>query len=356
MADLAALGWNESFAKAFAALPDRGLVPGRVALEHNHVYRVLTAEGEWLAEASGRLKFRASGRHELPAVGDWVGVERPVSGDRARLRAILPRRTQFSRKQAGRETREQVVAANIDVVLLVIGLDAGVKPRSLERYLLLVRQSGARPAIVLNKADLVEASALVEQVEALATGVPVLAVSARDGRGMEALRETIHAAETAALLGPSGAGKSSIINRLAGEALLETGDVRDWDRRGRHTSVHRQLVPLPGGGLLIDTPGVRELSLWDADGTSDETFPEITALAAACRFRDCRHDQEPGCAVKAAVAGGRLDAGRYESYLKLRGERDDLARRQDERAQIEQRRQARVVTRAQKALEKQRDR
>ncbi len=354
-------GWNDALDAAFAAHAPAGAVPGRVLLEHNHVYRIVTADGEWLAEAAGRLKHEAAGRHELPAVGDWVAVRPPASqsagAGRATIRTILPRRSQFSRKVAGRETEEQIVAANIDVVFLVATLDEGPNTRSLERYLVLARRSGAEPVVVLNKLDLAaDVGGDVAEVVAAAPDVPVLAVSAKDGRGFDRLDSYLQPGRTVALLGPSGVGKSSIVNRLVGHALLATAEVRDWDGRGRHTSVHRQLVMLASGAMLIDTPGMRELQLWDSGGGVDETFADIDAIGASCKFRDCRHDREPGCAVKAAVDAGTLDASRYESFLKLQGEREDLTRRQDERAILDQKRLSKIANKALKAMQKDRGR
>lgn len=359
MTRLSALGWNDDVAAAFSRLAPE-LVPGRVSLEHNHVYRVLTESAEWLAEASGKLKFEASGAVELPAVGDWVGLRvsdtHGLDG-RATIRAILPRRSKFSRKAPGRGTEEQVVAANIDRVFLVASLEGAIKPRSIERYLVLARQSGAAPVIVLNKADLSAAvEAAVADVTALAPDVPVHALSARDGRGIEWLHPYLATGQTIALLGPSGAGKSSIVNRLAGQSVLDTGAVRDWDARGRHTSVHRQMIVLDRGGVLIDTPGLRELQFWSADESLDEVFSDIDDLATGCKFRDCRHDTEPGCAVKAAVEDGRLDASRYAGYRKLAEEREALETQQTEKAFLQRKRLGRIGARTYRALEKKKGR
>jgi ribosome biogenesis GTPase len=321
-----------------------------VALEHNHVYRVLTAGGERLAEASGSLKHRAGGRNELPAVGDWVGLPPEQTGQRGLIRAILPRRTAFSRRAAGRETQEQIVAANVDVVFVVYGLDAHVKARGLERYLVLARRSGAAPVIVLNKADVSpDAAADRAEAEVVAGGAPVHLVSARADPDLSGLESYLANGRTVALLGPSGAGKSSIVNRLVAREVLPTGDVREWDARGRHTSVHRELVLREAGGVIIDTPGMREIQLWDADEAVDEAFDDIVLLAAGCRFRDCRHEQEPGCAVKAAAESGELDPRRYASYVQLQQERAEVERRRDERARAEARRQAKSQTRALRA-------
>ena len=352
---LSTLGWTSDVEAAFAEQRESGLVPGRVALEHNHVYRVLTTEGEWLAEAAGRIKYLAEGRHELPAVGDWVALRPPSSGGRAVIKVILPRRSRFSRKVAGRETQEQVIAANIDTVFIVSSIESVVKVRSIERYLVLVRQSGAQPVVILNKSDQAEdVAAAVTEVTLLAPDVPVHAMSALTGVGFEAVNAHLLPGRTVALLGPSGSGTSSIVNRLIGRDLLTTGEVRSWDARGRHTSVHRQLVILPGGGIVIDTPGMRELQLWDADEGVGQTFSDVAALAASCRFRDCRHDLEPGCAVKAAVAAGELDADRFEGYSKIAREQEAFEKRQDERGQIESKRQGKIGAKAYRALVKKR--
>ena len=353
MPDLHALGWTDALAQAFATEQREGLVPGRVALEHNHVYRVLAEDREWLAEAAGRVKYLAAGRKELPAVGDWVALWPDPAGGRAVIKAVLPRKSWFSRKVAGRETEEQVVAANIDTVFLVFGLDTAMNARRVERYLVPARRSGAEPVIVLNKADVCDdVAAVVAEASAAGQNVRTLAVSARDGTGLDALRSFAGAGRTLALLGPSGAGKSTIVNALVGREVLATGEVREEDARGRHTSVHRQMVVLEAGGVIIDTPGMRELQLWDVDEAIDETFQDISALGAGCRFRDCQHDQEPGCVVKRAVETGELDAGRYASFLKLSHERAADEKRRDERALLDAKRQAKTTERSVRQLRK----
>jgi ribosome biogenesis GTPase len=344
---LEALGWSPAWRDRFAPYALVGLEPGRVALEHNHVYRVFAADGERLAEAAGSLKHRAGARADLPAVGDWVALPPDRPGERTLIRALLPRQSAYSRKAAGRETEEQVVAANVDVVFVVYGLGTHVRPRGVERYLVLARRSGATPVVVLNKADLSpDLPADLDEAVRVAGGVPVHAVSAKRDPDLASLDAYLAPGRTVALLGPSGVGKSSIVNRLVGRELLPTGEVREWDARGRHTSVHRELVVRAGGGVIIDTPGMRELQLWDADEAVDETFADVAALAAACRFRDCRHDREPGCAVKAAVEAGDLDAGRLDGYLGLQRERESLERLKDERARSDAKRQAKVQQRA----------
>jgi len=341
------LGWTPRFADAFDAYRGDGIAPARVSLEHTHIYRVLTPDGESLARVAGRLRHAAAQRADFPAVGDWVAVETPEGGGDARIRAVLPRATQFSRRAAGNPTEQQVVAANIDVVFLVSGLDGDFNPRRIERYLVTAWNSGAAPVVVLNKADLVDDTApFVGEVQALAQGVPVVAVSARQPASIEALRAYLGRGRTAALLGSSGVGKSSIANALIGDERLRTRDVRESDSRGRHTSTSRELVLLPGGGILIDTPGMRELQLWDTGDAVAGTFGDIEAIAENCRFRDCRHASEPGCAVVGAVASGELPESRLESFRKLQDEQAYQATQQDERARLEQKRQAKIGSKA----------
>jgi ribosome biogenesis GTPase len=345
--DLAALGWTPALADTFSAHAGEGLNPARVALEHTHIYRVITAEGEMLARVSGRLRHQAKSRADFPAVGDWVAIEPPVPGNEARIRAVLPRFSRFSRRAAGDPTEEQVVAANVNTVFLVSGLDGDFNPRRIERYLLVARESGAQPVVVLNKSDLVEnPGTFIDEITRLAPDVPVHAVSSRVDRGVDVLRSYLGPGRTGALLGSSGVGKSTIVNSLIGHELLRTRDVRESDSRGRHTSTARQLVVLPDGSVLIDTPGMRELQLWETGDALSGTFGDIDALTANCRFRDCTHQHEPGCAVRAASSSGELAAGRLESYLKLRDEQEFQARQQDQRALLEEKRKAKIMGKA----------
>jgi ribosome biogenesis GTPase len=347
---LSDLGWDDVFAQAFSQVASgrtSDLIPARVAIEFNHNYRLQTEEGELDAIASGRLKHRAASRAELPAVGDWVAVRRRANSDRGAIVAVLPRRSWFSRRMAGQVTDEQVVAANVDVIFIVMGLDADFSVRRLERYLLLARESGARPVVLLTKPDVSpDAAGHAAEVTAVAGDVPVHVVSPRHNTGMEHVAAYLSAGRTGALLGSSGVGKSTIINRLVGEDVQKTREVRDADSKGRHTTTHRELVALPGGGLVIDTPGMRELQLWDVTEAVRETFEDVEALAPLCHFTDCRHRDEPRCAVKAAVDEGRLAPERLESYLKLQDELAFLAQQQDEKAMLERKRQGRIMGKA----------
>ncbi len=345
--DLAALGWTDTLAAAFAPHASEGLVPARVALEHTHIYRVLSESGEWLARVSGRLRHHAATRVDFPAVGDWVAIEPPNDSGDARIRAVLPRFSRFSRRAAGNPTEEQIVAANIDVVFLVSGLDGDFNSRRIERYLVVAWDSGATPVIVLNKADLLDdLHAVVQDVQSVAAGVDVHAVSCRQPDSLDVLRRYLGAGRTGALLGSSGVGKSSIVNQLVGYDMLRTRDVRVSDSRGRHASTSRQLVMLPGGGVLIDTPGMRELQLWETGDAVGETFADIEDRASSCRFRDCQHRTEPGCAVRTAVAAGEIPAQRLESFHKLFDEQAYQARQQDERALIEEKRRGKIGAKA----------
>ncbi len=311
---------GEELAGAFAPFAAQGLTLGRVATSQRDLYRLYTAAGECDAEPSGRLWYLTPDPSGMPVVGDWVAA-RVLSPEQAIVEAVLPRRTLFSRRAAGRREEQQPVAANIDLVFLVCGLDGDFNLRRIERYLTLTLESGAAPVIVLNKADLSTAvEERIAEAAALGPALPVIACSARTGEGMQALAERLGPGVTVALLGSSGAGKSTIVNRLLGDDRFETAEVRESDSRGRHTTTHRELVVLPQGGALIDTPGMRELQLWAAKESVDQVFEEIAGLAARCRYGDCAHTGEPGCAVAAALADGTLDAARWASYHKLTGE------------------------------------
>jgi ribosome biogenesis GTPase len=333
--ELSALGFSPFFAQQ---LPPTGVIPARIAAEHRGAYEVWSTTGSGRAQLAGRLRLELE-QAGPPGVGDWVFVDEAPGPDRTCIiERMLERRTVFTRGAAGREALAQVVAANVDLVFAVCGLDGDFNVRRVERYLARIWASGASPSVILNKADLcADPGARVAELERHAVGVPVHVVSALHSEGLEAVRAGIHAGMTVALVGSSGAGKSTLVNALLGEQRMRTGAVRAGDGRGCHVTTHRQLVLLPGGGLLLDTPGVRELQLLDDEGI-DTAFGDIAALACLCRFRDCRHDTEPGCAVKAAVASGALDADRFEHFGKLEREakanelrHDEHRRRQAER-------------------------
>ncbi len=340
MTDLTTLGWDDAWRAAFEPYRAEGLVPGRVTIQHRGAWDVLTEDGETRARLPGRARRHAESLADLPVVGDWVALDRSEQSAPP-IRAVLPRRTKFSRRAAhdpgSESTREQVVAANIDVVFVVASLADDLNLRLLERYLTLAWESGARPVILLTKADLApDLDAAVAQVVGIGE-VAVHALSSRSGLGLDAVRSHLAPGVTAALLGPSGVGKSTLVNTLAGEELLATGSLQD-DGSGRHTTTHRQLIILPGAGILVDNPGMRELHLWLADEGLEEAFEDVVELAGHCRFSDCRHEGEPGCAVQAALADGRLDQARWENYRELQRELAELDERLARRARSRARR------------------
>ena len=334
--NLQSLGWNSRLSSELDLLNDASLVPARVILGQRELCTVACADGELQGELAGRYRREASASGAYPVVGDWVAVvPRPGDG-RATIRALLPRANSFVRRAATGWTslhgqvRGQVVAANLDLALIVCALDRDYNPRRLERYLTLAWGSGIQPMVVLNKADLCpERDTLVAETEAVAAGAAVLAVSAETGLGVDALRACLRPATTATLLGSSGVGKSTLINRLRGDSSLATGAVRPEDGRGRHTTTHREMIVLPSGALLIDNPGMREVGLLGVEEDLDASFADVAALARGCRFSDCRHDAEPGCAVRAALQDGSLDEGRYAGWRKLQKELAHLSARED---------------------------
>jgi ribosome biogenesis GTPase / thiamine phosphate phosphatase len=340
------LGWSADFAEAFAPYADEGHIAGRVAVQHRGAYGVYTEAGEISAELPGRLRHEAAGAGDLPAAGDWVVLEQPEGAERALIRAVLPRRTKLSRKVAFAETGEQVIGTNVDVVLILTALVGDLNLRRLERYLTTIWESGAQPAVVLTKADLcfdVESALLA--TESVAIGTPVHVVSSVSGLGVDEIAAYAEGGRTIAFLGSSGVGKSTLLNRLLGEERQLVKEIAA-DGRGRHTTTRRELVLLPGGGLVLDTPGMRELQLWDAGSGIDAAFEDVEQLAAECRFSDCSHQREPGCAVLAAVDDGRLELDRLRSWRKLQRELAALELKHNQRLRIEARRARRVQARS----------
>lgn len=310
-------GWSDLLARGFAPHALAGHAPGRIVVQHRDGYLVATDQGELRAKASGRLLHEA-GEAGLPAVGDWVALSLEAVDGASTIHAVLPRRTAFVRRAADSLRKPQVLAANIEVVFVVTSLNADLNPRRIERYLAAAWQSGARPVVVLTKSDLcADPQGQAAEIAALAAGCPVLVVSARQGLGLDALLAEVRPGETCVLIGSSGVGKSTLVNAFLGEDRMAIQAIREDDDEGRHTTSHRQLVLLPGGGLILDTPGIREVGLIDADEGVSVVFDDIERLAQDCRFNDCGHDHEPGCAVRAALQSGALDPARWANFQKL---------------------------------------
>jgi ribosome biogenesis GTPase len=315
------LGWTDELESTFAPFRFKGFAPARVAIEDKHHYVVLTANGARRAQASGRLLHETEAKGDLPKVGDWVAVAVQPGRDHAIIRGLLPRRTRLSRKIPGRETREQVLVTNIDRAFVVQALDRTFNARLLERYLLMILEGGAQPVIVLNKADLSRnIDEAVARARQCAVDAPIITASAVTSQGIGELKALLGTGITAVFVGTSGVGKSSLINALYGEDIQATAEVRESDDKGRHTTTWREMILLPGGGLVIDTPGMREFHLWMAGDGVQDAFPDIGLLAVGCKFRDCTHTNETGCAVLEALSSNQLARDRYEGFVKLRRE------------------------------------
>ncbi|URN96290.1 MAG: ribosome small subunit-dependent GTPase A [Candidatus Pristimantibacillus lignocellulolyticus] len=315
------LGWNPYFENQIAEKNYSRNQLGRVVAEYKHLYKVHSEDGEYLAEVTGKLRHQATNRAMFPAVGDWVVVRELVGESKKLIQEILPRHSKFSRKVAGGVTEEQIVAANVDTLFLVNALNHDFNVRRIERALILAWEGGAQPVIILSKGDLCDdIASKISEVESVALGVPTHVITAIEEDGCEAVRQYIQPGKTIALIGSSGVGKSTLINRILGEEIQRVNEVREGDDRGKHTTTHRQLLLIPEGGIIMDTPGMRELQLWDADDGVTSTFEDVDNLIAQCRFNDCNHNNEPGCAINAALSSGELAQSRYNNYLKMNRE------------------------------------
>ena len=329
--------WNEA---------DRAkVVAARVVAQQRNCWRVAGEFGDRLAEATGKLRLDAEEDADWPAVGDWLAVELRGSSDMAAVRAVLPRQNRFTRKAPGKKIEEQVIAANVDTALVVSALDGDFNPRRVERYIAQCWESGVRPVLLLNKADACEnANEKAAEIERVALAAAVYLVSAKTGEGMAEVELLLKPGQTFVMLGSSGVGKSTLTNRLLGQSLQKVNEVRADDARGRHTTTTRELFALPCGALLIDTPGLRELHLWNADEGLAQAFAEIELLAGGCRFKDCGHETEPACAVQAAVQAGTLDAARFENRKKLLREQEFLQRKVDPAARSDEKRRIKKLS------------
>ncbi|MFJ7649465.1 ribosome small subunit-dependent GTPase A [Lysinibacillus sp. NPDC097279] len=351
--NLTTLGFSTYFEEQLTAFKEESklanCVPARVTLEHKHSYRVLAEEGEWLATVAGHFAYTSQAREDYPAVGDWVLVEKMAGEEKAIIHKLFNRKSVFSRKVAGQGIKEQIVASNVDIVLLVMSLNADFNIRRLERYLVAAWDSGAKPVIVLTKADLCEdITSMVREVELVAFGVDIFVTSARSGEGIEAIQTLFTEGVTGALLGSSGAGKSTLMNALSGEELMKVSGIREDDAKGRHTTTHRELIVLPSGGCLIDTPGMRELQLWDQSESLSSSFRDIEEFAAACRYRDCTHHMEPHCAVQQAISDGALEQSRLQSYFKLQKELAFIERKTNIQAKLNEQRKWKQIAKGMK--------
>ncbi|KIL52582.1 GTPase RsgA [Jeotgalibacillus alimentarius] len=347
MNTLTKLGWNNDWQEKAGS---SDLTPARIITEYKNLYKIQTDTSIYLAEVTGKFRHQATVREDFPAVGDWVMVSTPSGEGHAMIQRILERTSKFSRKAAGDLTNEQIVAANIDIAFLVMSLNHDFNLRRLERYLIAAWESGANPVVVLSKADLCDNSdEKAEEAASAAMGVPVLVTSAYNGTGLDELNSHIDEGMTVAVMGSSGVGKSSIINALIGENKMLVNDIREDDSKGKHTTTHRELIMLPDKGVIIDTPGMRELQLWESDSRITHGFQDVEALAEHCQFRDCQHETEPGCAIRQAIEDGELEQERYHSYVKLQKELAYIERKTDMREQLLEKKKWKKISQLQKS-------
>jgi ribosome biogenesis GTPase len=345
-------GWNDFFAEQFSPFSNDGFSAGRVAIEHKSQYILYTEFGELTAEISGKMYFNSESKGDFPAVGDWVVIRPFLDENKAIIEHVLPRQSKFSRKSAGAKTEEQIAASNVDTVFIMSSLNQDINLRRIERYLTLAWDSEVLPVIILSKADVYNVTRntvssspngvrtyktldeVIAEVEGISFNSKIHVISASENTGLEQLSQYFAGNKTIAVLGSSGVGKSTLINSLSGRAKMKVSDIGLYKDKGRHTTTHRELILLPSGGLIIDTPGMRELQMWEGSEGVAETFQDIEKFIGLCRFSDCKHDTEPGCAIKSAIESGEIDEDRYNSYLKLQREVSYFERRQNHKAAL----------------------
>ncbi|HJN52384.1 MAG: ribosome small subunit-dependent GTPase A [Pseudomonadales bacterium] len=354
--NLSELGWSDFFQEQCDSVGEK-LIPARVARQDTTGYQLLAEQGELLGTLTGKLRYAAESRADLPAVGDWVLVQPLVNEPhKVVMHRLLARRSSFSRKEAGDKTDEQILAANIDTIFIVCGLDDNFNLHRIERYLLLAWDSGATPVVLLSKSDLChDLDKKMEAVATIAMGVDIHPISGLTGDGIDNLRSYLGKGVTVTLLGSSGVGKSTIINSLLGFERFETSEVRGSDDKGRHTTTFREMAIMPDGGLIIDTPGMRELQVWADESSLSQSFDDVESLAERCRYGDCAHKNEPGCAVKDAIEAGTLDQDRLKSYLRFQRELKHLAAQQQVQARLDRKNRVKRFSKMMKRRPSKRD-
>jgi ribosome biogenesis GTPase len=340
---LSDLGYNSYFQNEFLKLGDTSFLPARVISEHKGMYRVQNERGEFLGEISGKLRYTASSRENFPTVGDWVCIQEFDGEAKCIIHGILPRKTKLSRKSPSKNIEEQILCANLDTIFIVQPMDSTFNVNRIERYLAIGWESGAIPIVILSKKDLCETpDSILLEAEAVAIGTKVHAISSLQDDGLEIIKAYLKPGNTIAFIGQSGAGKSTLINKLSGKDLQKTKDIREADSKGRHATTHRELFVLDNG-LLIDTPGLREIQLWGNDSMLEETFSDIEEISSKCRFLDCSHESEPGCAVLAAIEKGEIPEERFANYLKMKRELEYLKSKINESAKIQRKQKERQL-------------